>query len=524
MTNKASAAVPMFEQQVWHGQNAEALSTLLRILGSLSSSGGQLPPADNPEAGASFPGKGTEEVATRLSAAVSELLSRPDCRVDARTFQRFVIWHRWLHVIFNASSFGNGDFVLKRLGSVPTRDFIGTATIDDLYKMCLLYGAESSMPIDFTALFRRSPALACSLAVAILSNRLLATPKAHEKREILLRWIVEALEKLESPAGLPIEILVDLWMHCSYGLERDKHELKRPLNRLLRRQMNAAGISDPVLVKSRASRPTVFVMLEWFHQRHSIMRTHSISMRSLREHYRLVGFGPKGMVDKAGKAVFDEFHEYEQYSSDLRFMKPILALAAEQRPTATYFPSVGMALHSLYLVNVRMAPTQIIALGHPATTHSDKIDYVLVEEDYIGDTSLFSEKVVPVPKNALPYFRPSVQLPEVARKRGEPVKIAVPAAIMKLNPRFLETCRSIQAAALHDVEFHFMLGGAPDLLHVHATKAICSQVPGAVVHKTAEYQSYMANIAACDMFANPFPFGNTNGSWTPSIVGCRGSA
>ena len=132
MTNKASAAVPMFEQQVWHGQNAEALSTLLRILGSLSSSGGQLPPADNPEAGASFPGKGTEEVATRLSAAISELLSRPDCRVDARTFQRFVIWHRWLHVIFNASSFGNGDFVLKRLGSVPTRDFIGTATIDEV--------------------------------------------------------------------------------------------------------------------------------------------------------------------------------------------------------------------------------------------------------------------------------------------------------------------------------------------------------------------------------------------------------
>ena len=300
-------------------------------------------------------------------------------------------------------------------------------------------------------------------------------------------------------------------MHSSYGLERDKHDLKRPLNKLLRRQIKDAGISDPNLINGNASRPTVFVMLEWFHKRHSIMRTHSISMLALREHYRLVGFGPKGMVDKDGKAIFDEFHDYEPYSADLSFLRPILEQVDKHKPVATYFPSVGMALHSLYLVNIRLAPTQIIALGHPATTHSDKIDYVLVEEDYIGDESLFSEKVVPVPKNALPYFRPTIQLPESARKSGGPVKIAVPSAVMKLNPQFIDTCRTIQQSARHDVEFHFMLGGAPDLVHSHAKKAIGLQLPGAVVHKTSEYQRYMANISACDMFANPFPFGNTNG-------------
>ena len=40
---------------------------------------------------------------------------------------------------------------------------------------------------------------------------------------------------------------------------------------------------------------------------------------------------------------------------------------------------------------------------------------------------------------------------------------------------------------------------------------ICAQVPNAIVHKSAPNAVYMANINDCDMFANPFPFGNTNG-------------
>jgi hypothetical protein len=38
----------------------------------------------------------------------------------------------------------------------------------------------------------------------------------------------------------------------------------------------------------------------------------------------------------------------------------------------------------MFLSNLRFAPLQAIALGHPATTHSPKIDFVIVEEDYVG--------------------------------------------------------------------------------------------------------------------------------------------
>src|SRR5262249_18318281 len=160
-----------------------------------------------------------------------------------------------------------------------------------------------------------------------LSGRLLVTPAAHHKREVLLRWLTEALTRLGSVAMLPQAILVDLWMHSSYGLERDKHDAKKPLNGLIRRQIQAACIPDVAFPPAAAGRPTVFVVLEWFHKTHSIMRTHSISMKSLREHYRLIGFGPKGMVDEVGQAAFDSFHYFDDVSPDLGFLKKVVEAA-----------------------------------------------------------------------------------------------------------------------------------------------------------------------------------------------------
>ena len=509
--NRLVASVGEFERQVWQGRNEEAFSSLVAILANLSASGGALPQAGTMQPLHPFPGRSAEAFATRVAGAISELFSRADFVLGGNGFARLAGLHRWIGTLFAASSYANPDVTLTRLGMQPTREFIENAPPEALFKMCALYSVESTLAIDFDALFRRGPILAVSLAMALLSCRMHASAVAHRKREALLPWIAVALGRLESPVGLPASIFADLWMHCSYGLERDKHDLKRPLNRLLRRQIEAAGLREPALGGGDPSRPAVFVMLEWFHRRHSIMRTHSIAMQALGERYRLVGFGAPDMVDDAGRAMFHEFHPLGPFSHDLDFLKPVLELAQQRRPVATCFPSVGMALHSLYLVNIRLAPRQVMALGHPATSHSDKIDHVLVEEDHIGDASLFSEAVRALPQGALPFRRPEARPVGVARKPGGPVRIAVPAAIMKLNPVFLGVCREIRRSARHEAEFHFMLGGAPDLVHAHAAKAIASQVPGAVVHKTTGYDAYMSNLAACDLFANPFPFGNTNG-------------
>ena len=502
---------------------AKAFDTLMSLLKTMGRTGGIISPDNVRQLSAAFPQDIQEEAATRLAAAIAELFSAAEFQLNALRFRSILPLHRHLSTIFAASGFGNSDFVLQRLGFVPTAEAIKSSTISDLFKLCLLYSYESAIPLNFQLLFQRSPRLACGLGMALLAGRLAATPRADVKREALLKWMTVALNRLDRLDGLPTEILMEVWMCSSYARDRNKHDIKRPLNKLMRNCMGGLGFRDPPLSPSEEPRKTVFVILEWFHKTHSIMRTHSTSMQALKRRYRLVGFGPDGMVDDVGKAIFDEHHPFPSFEPSLNFLSSVIELSQQRRPAAVYYPSVGMSLYSGFLMNLRLAPKQIVALGHPATTHSDKIDYVLVEEDYIGDKSLFSEKVVALPKDAMPYIEPSLPNFEPARRRpGEPVRVAVPSTIMKLNPRFLAACRAVQDRSPVKVEFHFMLGASIGFQHAYARKAIQAQAPGAVVHHREPYPQYMRLLSACDVFADPFPFGNTNGLVDTVFLGLPG--
>lgn len=523
MNNVIPKSVSDFEKAVRSGQYKKATTILLSILGQILKSNGIIENENNGKVLKKVFERDQTELATSLSNSISSLFLDQKFIISPADFRSLYLGHRALCVIFSASGFGNSDFILRRLGFVPTDEAFKTASMSDLFKFCLLYTNESLIPVDFNLLFRRSPPLACGFAISLLAARFVATPQAFAKRDVLLKWTTEALDQLSSLDGIPIEILIDVWMHCSYADFREKHAIKAPLNRLLRKHMAKAGFQDPELASSDQSKKTVFVFLEWFHKTHSIMRTHSISMQALRQKYRLVGFGPQGTVDDAGKAVFDEFHFFDRFDTSVRFLAPIMDLVKTEKPVAVYYPSVGMGLHSLFLINLLLAKTQLMALGHPATTHSDKIDHVLVEEDYVGDKTLFSENIVTVSKNSLPYFEPNLKDFEPAkRKQRDAIRIAVPSAVMKLNPKFLSACRAVVERAPVKVEFHFMMGGCYGFMYVYTKKAVEEQVPNAVVHPTLPYPAYMKRISACDLFANPFPFGNTNGIVDTVYLGLPG--
>ncbi|MFX6023462.1 hypothetical protein ABTF26_20725, partial [Acinetobacter baumannii] len=84
---------------------------------------------------------------------------------------------------------------------------------------------------------------------------------------------------------------------------------------------------------------------------------------------------------------------------------------------------------------LRVAPLQVAALGHPATTCSRRIDYISVEEDFIGDPACFSEQLLRLPADGQPY-RPSAVpfiVPQLQRRNQPVVNVAVAATTMKLN-------------------------------------------------------------------------------------------
>ena len=456
---------------------------------------------------------------TRVAVAMSELFSNPQLDISEGGAQRFFSFQRWINMIFASSPFVNADHVLQTYNRNPDKTNLSDFHLDNarssLIKFCILYLPESNINVNLDALWNLDPELCASLCFALQSPRFIATDQAFSKRSTILQWFPEKLATIENLNNVPSSISHDVYMHCSYDVAENKHWVKKALNQVIRRHLLQGGWTDRDVTKlgERNGKPVMVVLLEHFHSSHSIYRTHSTSMIAARERFHLIGVG-NDAVDEAGRAVFDEFHVLEGNNvvSKLDNLKDI---CEKSGAAIFYMPSIGMDLTAIFASNTRLAPVQVIALGHPATTHSDFIEYVIVEDDYVGSEKCFSEQLLRLPKDALPYV-PSALAPQHVeyrlRENPEVVNIGIASTTMKLNPYFLAALKAIRDRANVKVHFHFALGQSSGVTHPYVERFIKSYLGNdATAHPHAPYDQYLRILHNCDMMVNPFPFGNTNG-------------
>ena len=456
---------------------------------------------------------------TRVAVAMSELFSDPKLDISEGGAQRFFTLQRWINMIFASSPFVNADHVLQTYNRNPDKTNLSDFHLDNarssLIKFCILYLPESNINVNLDALWNLDPELCASLCFALQSPRFIATDQAFSKRGTILQWFPEKLAAIENLNNVPSAISHDVYMHCSYDIAENKHWVKKALNQVIRRHLLQGGWTDRDVTKlgERNGKPVMVVLLEHFHSSHSIYRTHSTSMIAARERFHLIGVGNEA-VDAAGQAVFDEFHllKGDNIFSKLNELKEI---CEKNGAAVLYMPSIGMDLTTIFASNTRLAPVQVIALGHPATTHSDFIEYVIVEDDYVGSEKCFSEQLLRLPKDALPYV-PSALAPQHVeyrlRENPEVVNIGIASTTMKLNPYFLAALKAIRDRANVKVHFHFALGQSSGVTHPYVERFIKSYLGNdATAHPHAPYDQYLRILHNCDMMVNPFPFGNTNG-------------
>ena len=456
---------------------------------------------------------------TRVAVAMSELFSDPKLDISEGGAQRFFTLQRWINMIFASSPFVNADHVLQTYNRNPDKTNLSDFHLDNarssLIKFCILYLPESNINVNLDALWNLDPELCASLCFALQSPRFIATDQAFSKRGTILQWFPEKLAAIENLNNVPSAISHDVYMHCSYDIAENKHWVKKALNQVIRRHLLQGGWTDRDVTKlgEHNGKPVMVVLLEHFHSSHSIYRTHSTSMIAARERFYLIGVG-NDAVDEAGKAVFDEFHVLEG-SNVVSKLDHLKEICEKNGAAVLYMPSIGMDLTTIFASNTRLAPVQVIALGHPATTHSDFIEYVIVEDDYVGSEKCFSEQLLRLPKDALPYV-PSALAPQHVeyrlRENPEVVNIGIASTTMKLNPYFLAALKAIRDRANVKVHFHFALGQSSGVTHPYVERFIKSYLGNdATAHPHAPYDQYLRILHNCDMMVNPFPFGNTNG-------------
>ena len=519
-----------FEHLAYTRQHEPAARMLLELLGTLDSHYGvpgdefRARPLEALDAGAA-----ATHVGVRLASAISCLFADGGFQFSPGGLQGLFTLQRWLAILFGATPFINADHVVRAL-NLGGRGDLDRLMLrpQDLAKFCLLYLPESEIALEIDTIWDADPRLAASLGMALLSPRFLGAEVAHDKRETLLPWLAERLPSIDSLDSLPFGILHDVYMHCSYADRADKHAIKKSINVLIQRWLERNGLR-PLHTPRRVERgvkPVMLVVLEWFNAGHSIYRTHSRTMEAARERFHVIGMGLAAATDDVGRGVFDEFIEISPGSlaQQLGQIRDVAALRTAQ---VLYMPSVGMFPLTMMLCNLRVAPVMAMALGHPATTHSQAMDVVVVEEDYVGDPACFSERLLLLPGDGMPY-RPSglaSAQPEAPQIREQPdvVQICVAASAMKINPGFLEACRRIAETSKVPVHFHFAVAFAQGLVHEQVRRVVAHALGSrATVHSHRDYPRYMEIVRDCDMFINPFPFGNTNGLIDCVIAGLVG--
>lgn len=475
-----------------------------------------------------------EYFCTRLAGLITILFTdREFILSDANAIRLFGL-HKSIALVFAVSGYLNSDHILRTFDVTEDehkRPNVVALPLDPstILKFSTLYTAECSVDLALDMLWNFNANLCACLCLALQSPRINATPASYTNRHRILKWLPEKLFQLRDVESLPVAVLHDVYMHCSYDTDRDKHEVKKGLNDIIRRQIVKNGWQDrdTSTIGTVGGKPVMLVALEWFSGGHSIYRTHSTSLLAAKEHFHLIGVGTGNTVDDTGAAVFDEFHRLDLNRPLLDHLQDLRRLAEHYRPAVYYIPSLGMQLYTIYSSVTRLAPIQAFALGHPATSHSECMDYVIVEDDYVGSEACFSESLIRLPKDALPYVPSRLKQRQVQyhlrQRKPDIVRIGVATSIMKLNPVFLGACRKILDTARVRVHFHFATSMSVGIMHNHVTRVLHDYLGDAVtVHAQQPYDQYLETLARCDMLINPFPFGNTNGIVDMVTVGLVG--
>lgn len=522
-----------FEYQVTQPDTELAARMLFFLLGQLDSNYGQW----GPQFSAYSPGTPLEGLnpvlCTRIAGAVTTLFSRPDFTVSDGGYIQLMNLHRWLALIFAVSLYRHADHIIRNINAAGG-GVVDPLTLNghNLRLFCLCYFPDSQIALQPDVLWQYDRRTVARLFLALISGRALPTPAAHGKREQLLAWLPERLAELDSLDFLPTAVLHDVYMHCSYADLAEKHRIKRSLNDLIRRSLLAGDFADIAVGDTRGQtaadnpeiqgppkKPVMLVVLEWFTGQHSVYRTHSRALAALRGRFIVHAVGLDTAVDSAGRQVFDVFHGVSIASA----LQEAYALASELRPDVVLYAGIGMFPFTIYLSNLRLAPLQLVGLGHGASTFCGQINGFVIEEDLVGEERCFSETVIRVPADSMPFVPPAdirrvpvTRTPFLTRQQAQwreplPVRVAVCASIMKINPNFLLTLAEIQRRSRMAVQFCFYMGFAQGLTLDYLRDAIHAVLPGAEVNAHMPVQAYQTALNSCELFVSPFPYGNMNG-------------
>jgi hypothetical protein len=246
-------------------------------------------------------------------------------------------------------------------------------------------------------------------------------------------------------------------------------------------------------------------------------RCFSSWIRPLESRFQTISLAYSSDIDNKAEELFDASYRINRDDG----LREILKLIRRIEPDVIYFPSIGMRLFVIMLASMRLAPIQIMTLGHPATSCLDTIDYVYLAKIDGEASSVFTEKTL-IGSSAAELYVPHPNLPDKpptpTQASSTTVHIAVNSKLMKLSYRLLEICQRLTQHANVNLNFVFFPGQKNAVLD-GVSAEIRSKLPNAKVMPYMSYPELLNELSKCDFSLAAFPFGNANSTVDACLIG-----
>lgn len=470
----------------------------------------------------------------RLASAISSLFGDSQLTLSNDNVLLILFCKDFLRCLFGSTSYKNMDHILRIRGVMNSDRTLCLKTEDDITWLLVCFTLESDINLDFKLMFETFPEYSLYCYVGCLyGNRVNLT-------EHSTKWIdhfVDVSDYLPEVNFNPVllDILSSPWMLCSYIEQSDGHKIKKAFNKLVSGWL---AKNVPASIQSKFAQNTqqkrkikkIAVFSEKYQSTHAMYRCYHNYIVSLKDDYELTLVTANGEYDDVSRQDFSRVIDFK-YESSYRDLMPMLELLAKESFDMIYYPSIGMSTWAVITSNMRMASHQVMSAGHPASSFSDDMDYLMTMgldiPEALKQPNIINEKTIDItndePGRHFPHpdllaFRDSIQSTLKKTEDGI-VRIAVSSSLMKVTKGFLNMCVEIEKSSKYPLEFHFFPGVKTSFQFQYFQVVLNSYLQRCVIHPPTDYCSYLKLLNQCDVALGTFPFGGANSNTDLLVLG-----
>lgn len=384
---------------------------------------------------------------------------------------------------------------------------------NSLSKILPLYSPRNTVKIDRPWLFEQDPELASMWYGSYYKSA--PCPWTKTIYENMREHQAHVDDRLQISDSIGVAYL----FHTPYVSAQTERPIKERVNQLIREKLQHIAIRN-------SPKPNRIAVLtgSWAVTTSAVCRAYARYVEALAGRYSMTLIHLAEPTDDLDARPFDDVRHIRFEDGEIRGLEAV----TDNDFQMAFYPDVGMTNESIYLSNLRIAPIQVMAYGHPTSTWGSQIDYFLggADVEIVEDAKKnYSERLVLLPglgaSLSLPNYQPTrpptssdrtvITCAWNAGKCNYPMLIVLGKILQRTEGRsmfqFLPTFRDLGFFPLFQREVTALLG-----------KENVDILSTGTAQSTGE-NTYMQRLEQGDLSIDSFPFGSATSVLDALYVG-----